>query len=160
MKKFFKNLKDMLLRHKLLSFICLLAFIIILIMLYIFFSVFIGGSSKYGDRLDGIEEVELSKADLNEIADFLKEKEEVTDASARVQGKIIYIHIEVTRETSLDRAKEIAAESLSKFDEDELSFYDLGFSLTQVEVEDSEDTGFIVTGTKNASLDSISWIKS
>lgn len=160
MKKFLVKVKDLIGRHKLLFFICLLAFIIILVMLYIFCSVFIGSNGKYGDRLDGIEKVELSKNDLNEVADFLKEKEEVTDASARVQGKIVYIHIEVTRETSLDRAKEIANESLSKFDQDELSFYDLGYSLTQVKVEDPNDKGFVVTGSKNASLDSISWIKS
>lgn len=160
MKKFLKNVKDMIFRHKLLSLICLLAFVIILVMLYIFFSVFIGSNGKYGDRLDGIEKVEVSKDDLNEVADFLKEKDEVTDANARVQGRIVYIHIEVTRETSLDRAKEIANEILSKFDEEELAFYDFGYSLTQVAVEGNEDKGFVITGSKNASLDSISWIKS
>lgn len=147
-------------RHKLLSIICFLAFIIILIMMYLFFSMFIGSNGKYGDRLEGIEEVELSKKDLTSVEDSLKENNEVTDASARVQGKIIYIHIEFTRETSLDRAKEIAVISLEKFDEDEKKFYDFGFSLTQVEQEGTEDKGFVVTGSKNANLDSISWIKS
>lgn len=160
MKKFLKGVKELILRHKLLSLICFLAFIIILIMVYIFFSVFIGGSNKYGNRLDGIEKVELSKNDLTEVADFLKEKDEVTDASVRVQGKIVYIHIEFTRETTLDQAKEVANESLDQFDKDEKSFYDFGYSLTQVEQEGTEDQGFVVTGTKNAKLDNISWIKS
>lgn len=155
-----KGIWNLIKRHKLLSIICFLAFIIILIMMYLFFSMFIGSNGKYGDRLEGIEEVELSKKDLTSVEDSLKENNEVTDTSARVQGKIVYIHIEFTRETSLDRAKEIAVISLEKFDEDEKKFYDFGFSLTQVEQEGTEDKGFVVTGSKNANLDSISWIKS
>ena len=160
MKKFFKGIWNLIKRHKLLSIICFLAFIIIIIMSYIFFSIFIGGNGEYGNRLEGIEKVELSKKDLTALEDGIKENGEVTAASARVQGKIVYIHIEFTRETSLDRAKEIAVITLDKFEDDEKKFYDFGFSLTQVEVEGTEDKGFIVTGSKNAKLDSISWIKS
>jgi len=160
LKKFFKGVKDLIWRHKLLTIICFLAFVVVLIMMYIFFSMFIGSSGKYGDRLEGIEKVELSKSDLSAIADTIEEKSEVTDASVRIQGKIIYIHIECNRETSLDRAKEIAVTSLDEFSDDEKSFYDIAFSLTQVEVEDTDDQGFVVTGSKNAKLDSVSWIKS
>lgn len=160
MKKFMKGLWDLIKRHKLLSIICFLAFIIVVIMMYLFFSVFIGGNGKYGDRLEGIEEVELTKKDLTSVEEALEENAEVTSSSVRVQGKIVYIHIECTRETSLDRAKELAVIALEKFDEDEKKFYDFGFSLTQIEQEGTEDIGFVVTGTKNANLDSISWIKS
>lgn len=160
MKKFMKGLWDLIKRHKLLSIICFLAFIIVVIMMYLFFSVFIGANGKYGDRLEGIEEVELTKKDLTSVEEALEENAEVTSSSVRVQGKIVYIHIECTRETSLDRAKELAVIALEKFDEDEKKFYDFGFSLTQIEQEGTEDIGFVVTGTKNANLDSISWIKS
>ena len=160
MKKFLKGIWNLIRRHKLLFLICLLAIVIIVIMMYIFFSMFIGSGGKYGNRLNGIEEVEISKSELTEISKTITDKEEVTDANVRIQGKIVYIHIEVKRETSLDRAKELATIALEEFDEDEKKFYDFGFSLTQVEVENKEDKGFIVTGTKNAKLDSISWIKS
>ena len=160
MKKFFGKIKELIVHHKLLFTICLLAFIIIIVMLYIFFSVFIGGTNKYGNRLSGIEKVEISTKDLNEVASFLEEKDEVSKASARIQGKIIYIHIEYGSEVGLDRAKEIANETLEKFDQDEKSFYDIGYYLTQEQKEGEENTGFVVTGTKNAKLDSISWIKS
>ncbi len=160
MKKFFGGLKDLILRHKLLTAICFLAFIVILIMLYVFFSLFIGGTDKYGDRLKGIESHEISSKEQKEVASFLEEKEEVTDASVRIQGRIIYIHMEFKREVSLDRAKEIATESLTKFEEEDRKFYDFGYSLTQVAVEDPNDKGFVVTGTKNSNLDNITWIKS
>lgn len=160
MKKFLKNVKDLILRHKLLTIICLLAFIVIIIMMYIFFNMFVGGNGKYGTRLDGIEEVTISSKAKKEVVSFLEEKDQVTEASVRVQGKIIYINIVFTRDTKLDKAKAIATETLAHFDDDEKEFYDIGYFLTQEEVEDSEDKGFYITGTKNAKLESISWIKS
>lgn len=160
MKKFLKGVKDLIMRHKLLTIICFLALIVIIIMMYIFFNMFVGGNGEYGNRLDGIEDVTISSKAQKEVASFLEEKEEVTDANVRVQGKIIYINITFTRNASLDKAKEIANETLAQFDKDELLFYDIGYFLTQEEVEDEEDKGFIVTGTKNAKLENISWIKS
>lgn len=160
MKKFLKSIGKLISRHKLLFTICTLAFIIIVIMTYIFFNLFIGGADKYGARLNGIEEHEITKSQKKDVVSFLEEKSEVTSASVRIQGKIIYIHIECNRDTSLDRAKEIATESLTKFEDDDKSFYDIAYSLTQVKVEDEEDIGFVVTGTKSNKLDNISWIKS
>ncbi len=155
-----KKIKDLILRHKLLSAICLLALIVIIMMMYVFFNLFVGGSNKYGDRLKGIESHKVEKKEQEEVVSFLKEKNEVNDASIRIQGKIIYIHIEYTRETSLDTAKAIATESLAKISDDEKKFYDIGYYLTQVSDENQEDKGFIVTGNKSNELDSISWIKS
>lgn len=155
-----KKIKDLILRHKLLSAICLLALIVIIMMMYVFFNLFVGGSNKYGDRLKGIESHKVEKKEQEEVVSFLKEKNEVNDASIRIQGKIIYIHIEYTRETSLDTAKAIATESLAKISNDEKKFYDIGYYLTQVSDENQEDKGFVVTGNKSNELDSISWIKS
>lgn len=156
MKKIFGMIK----KHKLLFAICFMAFIIVLIMLYVFFSVFISSDGQYGNRLDGIEKVEISKKDQKEVAEFLEGKEEVTKASVRIQGKIIYINIQYQASVSLDRAKEIATETLGQFDEDEKKFYDIGYFLTQEEQEGENSGGFVVTGSKNANLESISWIKS
>ena len=89
-----------------------------------------------------------------------EEKDTVVDATIRTQGKIIYINITFTRDTSLDRAKAVATETLALFDDDEKEYYDFGYFLTQEQLEDSEDKGFIITGTKNAKLESITWIKS
>lgn len=155
-----KKIKDLVSRHKLLSAICLLALIVIIMMMYVFFNLFVGGSNKYGDRLKGIESHKVEKKEQEEVVSFLKEKNEVNDASIRIQGKIIYIHIEYTRETSLDTAKAIATESLAKISDDEKKFYDIGYYLTQTSDDNSEDKGFIVTGNKSNELDSISWIKS
>ena len=160
MKKFMKGIFGLVKRHKLLTLICFVAFVIVVVMFYIFFSVFIGNGGKYGDRLDGIEKVEVSKKDLNGVTSFLKEQDGVVEANLRIQGKIIYTNIVFSREVSLERAKEIAGSVLEKFDDDEIKFYDFGYFLTQVEQDGNEDKGFIITGSKSVASDVISWIKS
>ena len=65
-----------------------------------------------------------------------------------------------TKDTSLDKAKAIATETLALIEDEKEEYYDIGYFLTQEKNEVEEDKGFIVTGSKNAKLESISWIKS
>lgn len=150
-----KKLKDLLLRHKLLSIICILAFIIIVMMIYIFFSIFVGGTNKYGNRLEGIKAVELSKSDLSSVKKKIESKDEVESSNVRLEGKIVYIDIKFKENAKADDAKKIAKEILEEFDEDEQKFYDFEFILYQ----DKKD-GFKITGTKGPKTDGISFIKS
>ncbi len=150
-----KKKKNIIARHKLLFVICLMAFIIVIVLFYIFFSLFIGSNDPYGDRLKGISNVNISSKEKKEVQTFLEEKDEVTKSSIRIQGKIIYIHIKVKENITLDKAKEIANETLEKFEDKQKKYYDFGYFLTQ----DKED-GFVVTGTKNSNSDKIVWIKS
>lgn len=147
--------KNIITRHKLLFLICLLAFVVLIVMLYIFFSLFIGGNDPYGNRLKGIDKVKISSKEKKEISSFLKDKEEVVDSSVRVQGKVIYVHIKVKEGIGLDKAKEMAQESLGKFDDKQKKFYDFEYFL----YEDKED-GYVVIGNKNANAENIVWIKS
>ena len=147
--------KNIIARHKLLFLICFLAFVVAVALLYIFFSLFILGNDPYGDRLQGISKVKISSKEQSSVASFLKEKEEVVDASVHLKGKIIYIHIKMKDGVDLNKAKEISNESLGKFEDDEKSFYDFGYFLS----EDKEG-GYVVTGTKNSNSNAIVWIKS
>lgn len=159
MKKFFSGFKDMLFRHKLLSMICLLAFIIIVILFYVFFSIVIGGGDKYGDRLDGIKEVEISDSRLDDVEKTVADNSEVESVKVRLQGKIVYFDIVFNKDTSKDKAKEIANKTLDEFDDDEKSFYDFEYVLTQ-NTKDKENAGFKITGTKGPKTEGISFIKS
>ena len=147
--------KNIIARHKFLFLLCLLAFIVCVMLFYIFFSLFIGGNDPYGDRLKGINSVKISSKLKNEVHESLDAIENVSSSSVRVQGKIIYIHINVKENVGLDRAKEIANESLGKFSDEQKKYYDFGFFLKQ-----ERENGFIVTGTKNANSDKIVWLKS
>lgn len=156
--KMIEKVKDLISRHKALSIICLLAFIIIVVLLYIFCSVFVGGNDKYGDRLNGIKEVEISKSELSSVKDTIEKNDSVSSAKVRVQGKIVYIDIIFKSEASKDTAKEVANKSLEEFSKKEKNFYDFEFILTQGTKK--SDTGFKITGTKGPKTKGISFIKS
>ena len=155
MKEIFSSIWNLIKRHKLLTLICTTAIILIIIMSVFLFSFFVGGNDKYGTRLDGIEKVQITKKDKDNINSKLEEKEEVITSSTRVQGKIIYVNIKFKEGTKLEKAKEIADITLKHIDEKKLKFYDLGYFLTS-----EGEEGFNVTGTKNSKLDKISWNKS
>ena len=155
MKKFIKGLGKMLWRHKLLSMICLIAFVIIIIMLYVFASIFVGSNGKYGHRLDGIKTVELTKKELSSISDGIMKNDTVSDSSVRVEGKIVYVDIEFKENANKDKAKEISSSVLKEFSDKEIDFYDFEFILSQ-----KGEKGFKLTGTKSPKNKIISWIKS
>ena len=155
-----KKVKGLISRHKVLAIICLITIVIIAILSYVFSSVLINGNNKYGNRLDGIEEVEISDERISGLEEELEGRDEVSSASVRIQGKIIYINIVFNNDVSLDTAKDIANGTLDSFEDDEESFYDFGFYLTQVGSEDEEGDYFVVTGSKHVGADEISYIKS
>ena len=150
-----KKIKGLIGRHKILTLVCLITVVAICIMGYAFLTIFVGGENKYGDRLAGISEVEITKDKKNEVVDKIKENDGVSDASVRVQGKIVYVNIVFKKDVSLDNAKKIASSSLDNFSDEEKNFYDFGYFLTQ---DDGE--GFNITGTKHVGMDTISFIRS
>jgi hypothetical protein len=156
MKRLLSGIKELFLRHKILSIICVLAFVIIIMIIYIFCSIFVGGTNKYGNRLEGIKEVEISKSDISDVKKKIEDNSEVSSAKVRVTGKIVYFDIDFTSDTSKDKAKEIANKVIDNFDKNEQEFYDFEFILTQSDKED----GFKLTGTKGPKTKGISFIKS
>ena len=150
-----KKILNFMKKNIFLTIISLFILISLIIIAIVSFKFFINGNNKYGNRLDGIEEVEITSEEKKEIASTIEENDNVNNAIVRIQGKIIYITIEYTEETSIDQAKEIANNSLENFSEDELNFYDVGYFLTS-----SGENKFNITGNKKAAKEGISFIKS
>ena len=121
---------------------CLIAISVVVV------TYFVGdSSSKYGDRLEGIEDYPFDTDMQNEIISKLEENEIVEDVTMRVSGKIIYITIIFAPETTLVEGQSIALASLDYFSEETLSFYDLEY---MIEAEATEETeGFKIIGAKN-----------
>ena len=152
-----EKIKGLIKRHIVLFILCVIALIAIIVMLIFFLKMSINNSSKYGDRLDGIEKVELSKKDLSEIKDKILETKEVSSAKVRVQGKIVYIDISYKEGTDLAKAKEIASGAIVNFEDDEKAFYDFELIIN----EDSEkDDAWASVGAKNSSDSEIIWTRS
>jgi len=157
-------------RHKGLAIVGGLTLILVIVMFAIFARmIFSTGETEYGTRLNGLEKI--SKNVTKEIIEETKELEQVEDITIRTQGKIIYTTIIFKEGTKLTKAKEIANNTLIKYDEEIMKDYDFGYFLKEniPEPEEKEDdkedkkeevkTGFVVAGTKHPDSKSISWTK-
>ena len=151
MKKVLKFLK----KNIFLTILSLFVLTGITIILIVTFKFFISGNNEYGNRLNGIEKVEITKKDMSEIASSIEENEIVKDTSIRLQGKIIYITIKYNEGINKDQAKQVATSTLEKFSTEELEFYDLGYFLSS-----EGENGFNITGSKKANRENISFIRS
>lgn len=148
-------------KHKGLSILVGLSLILFIILLIIFISLFFGsGEGKYGNRLDGIEEVKLSKSFLKDIKSSLEEDESVLEANVRLQGKIVYVVFEVNNDISKETAKVMASNLLENFSEEELEFYDINYLIKWTEVIEEEEVISAIAGTKHPLKESITWSKS
>ena len=152
----FSKIKNWIKNNRGFTVIISLSFILIIILLIIFLSLLKGNSSdKYGNRLEGIENVKIDKEVYNGVYEEVKATEQVEDISIRLQGKIVYTTIILKNDTSCDRAKEIASNTLDNYTEEERNFYDFSYFLKW----NKEEETVVITGNKHYNMDSITWIK-
>lgn len=147
-------------RHKGLAIVGGLALILIIVMFAIFARmIFSTGDSEYGHRLDNI--VKIDNNTTKEIIEEVKKNDIVENITIRTQGKIIYTTIEFKEGTNTNKAKEIASNTLTKYDEDIIECYDFSFFLKEMmpQSDDEVKQGFLIAGTKHPSTEKISWTK-
>ena len=116
----------------------------ILLFKYFYFG---NGGSKYGNRLDGIENVEIKKDKQEEVVSKIKEDKLVENATILITGKRVDIRIVFNDSANLTDAKSVAVKSLDNFSDEEKGFYDIEFTLKQEATEKAE--GFLIMGAKN-----------
>ena len=152
-----EKIKKWINKNKGLSIIILLALVLFIIMIIIFAQLLIGGSSnKYGNRLDGIENVKISSDTYENVKLELQDSQVVESSEVRLQGRIVYTAIVLKDDTGIDKAKELASATLRNYSEDELDFYDFSFFLKW----ENEDGDKVITGNKHHNLETITWTKS
>lgn len=134
-----------------------LALVLIIILGVIFIRLLSGNSSnKYGNRLDGIEEVKIAKKVYEAVEEEIMATEAVEKVTTRLQGKIVYTTIVLKSDTGVDKAKEIASNTLDNYSEEQLKYYDFSFFLKW----EKEDGMVVITGNKHNNMDSITWVRS
>ncbi len=109
---------------------------------------------KYGNRLNGIETVEITTTRLSDLEKEIKEDEKVEKVNSRIKGKIIHVNIYLKEGKATD-AKNIAIKSLEFFTEDEKNFYDISYSVSKE--GDVDDVTFPIMGYKKSDNTIISW---
>lgn len=108
---------------------------------------FVGSeNSPYGNRLDN--KVELPKDFEKNMANALKEDEQIKDATVRLAVRTIYVSIDFETTISLEEAEEKAVASLESIDEKILEYYDFNYILSKDAKE--EDEGFTIMGARNS----------
>lgn len=136
--------------------VLLLTLVLLVFILVIFIKLLMGNSSnKYGNRLDGIDEVKISQETYDGVETEVTDTGLTQEVSVRLQGRIVYTTIVLKSDTSVDAAKDIATNTLDNYDEDELKYYDFSYFLKW----EGEESDTVITGNKHHDLDSITWVK-
>ncbi len=124
---------------------------------FLFYKYFYSGTStsKYGDRLEGIENYPLKDSLESDINSVYADVKSVDKVKVTVEGKIIYINISFKESVKVDTAKAEAIKALDKIGEDNLAFYDVQFILTYSGEEENEN--FPIFGAKSSSSLKVVW---
>ena len=134
-----------------------LTFVLLIILTAIFINLLAGGSSnKYGNRLEGIEEVKIAGDVFDGVETELVDSGLVEEASVRLQGKIVYTTIVLKGDTTVDKAKELAGATLDNYSAEELGFFDFSYFLKW----NGEESDTVITGNKHHNLEAIAWVRS
>ena len=149
MKNFIKNNK-----------VTVVAFIICVIFVILVFAVKLTffpneGTAIYGDRLDGIEEVEITDKQQEDIIKALEDKDEVKKVSCDIKGRTLNVLITVNDDVELDPAKALTSSITDNLEEDQTSYYDIQVFISK----DNDDTRFPIIGYKHQDKDEFSWTK-
>ena len=151
-----KKLKELWGNNKVLIVLGIILIMCLIAIIIVTFSFFLGGNKGvYGDRLNGIDKHPVTNNIKSEYKTSLESEKSVTKVSIDTKGKIIYIIINFASDTSLEDAKNLAASSIEKLNEDILSFYDIDFTLKCEKSENSE--GFTILGAKNVAGSGLIW---
>ncbi len=113
------------------------------------------GTAIYGNRLEGIKDVEISKKELSTLEETLEKNETISKVSTVINGKIINVMITVGDELGLEQAKELANTAYQEFSDEEKKFYD--FQIFIEKTNDAKD--FPIIGYKHHKKEGFSWTR-
>lgn len=113
------------------------------------------GKNKYGNRLEGIENYEISESRQSDFENNIANNDKVKSANIIITGKIVYISIDFNDNVDLVEAKSIAQKSLEEFSAEEQGFYDFNITLKQDITANCD--GFYISGAKNVNGNGLSW---
>lgn len=117
--------------------------------------IFVNNQSKYGNRLDGIDEVKINDKKKNEIKGNIESLQITKSVSIRISGKTINVMIKVNDDIEVDKAKEIAGKVFEKLSDEEKKFYDVQVFISK----DTDDVRYPIVGYKHHAKDYFNWTK-
>lgn len=110
-------------------------------------------TAVYGNRLEGIESVKITKENKEAISAALRDT--TKSVKIRVAGKLVNVIIETLPETALADAKNMATTVLANFSDEQKAFYDFQFLIDNSENQDQ----YPIIGYMQHSRDNVNWTK-
>ena len=135
MKKFYKENRVFVILMGA-SLVCI-AIIIALVTNYVLHS---STNDMYGNRLDGIKDVEISDEKVSEMETSILAMPKVHDVVINIHGKIVNFNIDFNADATVEEAKNVSISCLELLEQDYHNFYDLQFLITEKDNDDSEST--------------------
>ena len=114
------------------------------------------GADKYGDRLNGIETVQISEDKRTSIKSTVEEDPSINNVKISLSGRIVYIELDFNDTLNLEDAKTKSSKVLENFSDEEQKYYDFNFTIRQSATETTD--GFNLQGAKNASGTRLAWV--
>lgn len=149
MVKYIKN-------HKIVVVAVVFAILLLLVLSFIIKEFFSGDSKAlYGNRLDGIESVKITKKEQSDIVSKIEEDSAVSKCECHMQGKIVNVSITVNDDVGADTAKSLANKVLDVLDTDQKKFFDIQVFINKT--NGAKD--FPIIGYKQNTRSSFSWTK-
>lgn len=87
-------------------------------------------NAKYGNRLNGIDKVEITETRLKNVSEKLLDNKITKKANFNISGRIVKLFIEVKNDTDELSVQSLLTVILENFTEDEKSFYDFEVFIT------------------------------
>ena len=112
--------------------------------------------AAYGNRLDGIENYQLTDEEINKVKENMKKDEDVLEVTYRQEGRIINIRLKVTDTITDDNAKKMCNDFIKNFTEKQLSFFSVQFYVYKA---DTSKNDFPIIGYKHYGNKNVSWTK-
>ena len=142
-------------KHKGILIFLLICLIVMIPMILFAHSILVSGNEGtiYGNRLEGIDQVRINEDTLKKIIDDIKGKEQVENATYRLEGKILNVIIEVIKDADLENSKKLTNFILNSLNEEERGFYDIQVFLTSKE----ESAIYPIIGYKHRTSSEFVW---
>lgn len=109
--------------------------------------------SKYGDRLDGIENYKISEQTISEMKEEFLKNEFVTDFNYNLTGRIVKVTITVKSDTEVEKTQELSSIITKALPEDYQKYYDISYYV----VSNEENDLYPIVGTKHKTSEVFSW---
>lgn len=152
----FKKIRDFYRNNRVYSILMLISTICIVSIITGVILYFLGQTNKdkYGNRLEGIENVEFKTESINTIKDSFLTNELVDSVDIEVKGKLIYVSI-ILKSGKHSDSESLVQSSLELFSDEVKSFYDIQFIVDNKDKEVTDN--FPVMGYMSAGASVVKW---